>query len=141
MKVHEKADNIASSGHDYYSLSHSIAKQNQERIKDINDDYKAFKDKVDRIKKKQREKQLEKESIEREIKEKINEEKKLEYHKGVMKRMENLKIKEEERNEQNYKFRAFLKEFKNSKPLHELMEEEYKEKIELPQLEESRKKL
>ena len=49
--------------------------------------------------------------------------------------------KQKERKEQNLKFKQFLKAYKEAKPMHVLMEEEYHRKFELPILEQNKKKL
>lgn len=45
-----------------------------------------------------------------------------------------MKQEREKREDDIKRFREFYREYKHQKPLHVLMEEEYKEKIELPLL-------
>lgn len=52
-----------------------------------------------------------------------------------MSTLEETRKRKEYREMQNKKFQEFLKAYKETKPMHELMEEEYKNKIELPMLE------
>lgn len=60
MRILEKVEDIASSGHEYYSPNHPTTKITQEKIKDIQEDYKSFKDKIEKIKERQKLKKLEK---------------------------------------------------------------------------------
>lgn len=55
--------------------------------------------------------------------------------------MKEVEENRKKREEQNQKFKEFLRVYKSSKPLHELMEEQYVNKVELPMLEENRRKL
>lgn len=58
-----------------------------------------------------------------------------------MRTLEEKSLKKEERKTQQQKYKEFLKAYKSTKPLHVLMEQEYKQKIELPMLEENKRKL
>lgn len=59
----------------------------------------------------------------------------------MQKHIDTLKKQEEERKEAHEKYKLFLKEFKKIKPKHVVLEEEYKQKVELPAIEDTKKKL
>jgi hypothetical protein len=52
-----------------------------------------------------------------------------------------MKQEREKRGEDIKRFKQFYKEYKSQKPLHVLMEEEFKEKIELPMIEERKNRM
>lgn len=122
-------------------LAEGKSEGGKERIRQINADFRRFKERMEEIKRAQEAKRREKAALEEQFKRSLENEQREEHRQHIRSKIETLRQGEQQRRQSDQKFRDFLKEFKRAKPLHVLMAEEYREKVELPRIEESRRKL